>query len=287
VDVGRWAGATLRWRRAVKEFDPHAIVVLGGWVALPAVLTGFFGRPSVLIEQNARPGRVQRLLDARVGHACLSVGGRAMPKGRRATHVTGNPLPELDPVSREEAARHFGLSPERRTLLLMGGSQGAGDLNALLPDLVEVLGASGQPWQVLNITGEQPCPPPLRQDVPVVRRRFVNGMSAAYALADVAVCRAGAGSVAELAATGTPAVLVPYPHHADHHQEANGRLLVDVGAALMVGRDDPTGHRSAPGLLRRALPYLQVMSLRARSAARPRAARDVTEVVLRAAQEGA
>jgi len=287
VDVGRWAGATLRWRRAVKEFDPHAIVVLGGWVALPAVLTGFFGRPSVLIEQNARPGRVQRLLDARVGHACLSVGGRDMPKGRRATHVTGNPLPELDPVSREEAARHFGLSPERRTLLLMGGSQGAGDLNALLPDLVEVLGASGQPWQVLNITGEQPCPPPLRQDVPVVRRRFVNGMSAAYALADVAVCRAGAGSVAELAATGTPAVLVPYPHHADHHQEANGRLLVDVGAALMVGRDDPTGHRSAPGLLRRALPYLQEMSLRARSAARPRAARDVTEVVLRAAQEGA
>src|SRR5689334_21644758 len=69
LDVRSWATATVRWRRAVREQDPQAIVVLGGWVALPAVLTGFFGRPSVLIEQNLRAGRVQRLLGGRVGHA--------------------------------------------------------------------------------------------------------------------------------------------------------------------------------------------------------------------------
>ena len=284
--VGTWLGATARWRRAVDEFDPDAIVVLGGWVALPSVVTGFFGRPSVLIEQNAKPGRVQRLLTERVGHACLTVSGSDMPRGRRATHVTGNPLPELALPTRAEALERFGLAAGRRTLLLMGGSQGAGDVNALLPALSEVLAASGEAWQVLNITGEQPCPAPVARGIPVVRRRFVEDMAAAYAASDIAVCRAGGGTIAELAVTGTPAVLVPFPRHADHHQEANGQRLVAVGGALMVGRDDPTGHRTAPRLLREALLRLEAMSAAARRVARPDAAREVAAVVLRAAEEG-
>jgi UDP-N-acetylglucosamine--N-acetylmuramyl-(pentapeptide) pyrophosphoryl-undecaprenol N-acetylglucosamine transferase len=283
LDLPSWMLATARWRRAVRQDDPQAIVVLGGWVALPAVITGFFGRPSVLIEQNLRAGRVQRLLGGRVEHACLAGEGQDMPRGRKSTRVTGNPAPELAAVPRELAAARFGLSAGRRTLLLMGGSQGAGDLNALLPALSEVLAATGQGWQVLNITGHQPAPIVAHADVPVVRRRFVEDMAAAYSIADVAVCRAGGSTVSELAVTGTPSILVPYPHHADHHQEANGQALVCAGGALMTGRDDPTGQHSAPALLSRALPRLAEMSAAARRAGRPDAARDVADVVLAAA----
>jgi UDP-N-acetylglucosamine--N-acetylmuramyl-(pentapeptide) pyrophosphoryl-undecaprenol N-acetylglucosamine transferase len=285
-DVSSWWTATARWRRAVREDDPQAIVVLGGWVALPAVVTGFFGRPSVLIEQNLRAGKVQRMLGGRVEHACLAGPGEDMPRGRRSTLVTGNPAPDLPRLPRAEAAARFGLQEGRRTLLLMGGSQGAGDLNALLPALSAVLAEQEQPWQVLNVTGAQPASLEGLPQVPVVRRRFIEDMAAAYSIADIAVCRAGGSTVAELANTGTPSVLVPFPHHADHHQEANGGPLVEAGAAFMTGRDDPTGHKSAAELLRRALPRLPEMSAAALRVGRPDAARQVADVVLEAASKG-
>jgi UDP-N-acetylglucosamine--N-acetylmuramyl-(pentapeptide) pyrophosphoryl-undecaprenol N-acetylglucosamine transferase len=282
-DLPSWWTATARWRRAVREDDPQAIVVLGGWVAMPAVVTGFFGRPSVLIEQNLRAGKVQRLLGGRVEHACLAGPGEDMPRGRRSTRVTGNPAPALPRIPRAEAAARFGLQPQRRTLLLMGGSQGAGDLNALLPALSAVLAEQSQDWQVLNVTGGQPASLEGLPSVPVVRQRFIEDMAAAYSVADVAVCRAGGSTVAELANTGTPSVLVPFPHHADHHQEANGRPLVEAGAAFMTARDDPAGRRTAAAFLRLALPRLHEMSEAARRVGRPDAAREVAEVVLDAA----
>lgn len=284
LDVRTWISATMRWRRAVTDYDPAAIVVLGGWVSLPALVTGFFGRPSVLIEQNARPGKVQQLLGRRgVEFACLTCEGEDMPRGRRSTRVTGNPAPDLPRRERRQAALDLGLDPDRRTLLLMGGSQGAGDINALLPALVDVLVASGDAWQVLNITGERPCQVTHAPQVPVHRRRFVQDMAAAYSVTDVAVCRAGGSTVSELACTGTPAVLVPYPHHADHHQEANGARLAALGGAVMVERDDPTGQLTAPTLLAQALPRLAEMSAAALTLSRPAAARDVADVVLEAA----
>jgi UDP-N-acetylglucosamine--N-acetylmuramyl-(pentapeptide) pyrophosphoryl-undecaprenol N-acetylglucosamine transferase len=146
-----------------------------------------------------------------------------------------------------------------------------------------VLAEQAEPWQVLSVTGAQPAPTAGLAEVPVVRRRFIEDMAAAYSIADVAVCRAGGSTVAELANTGTPSVLVPFPHHADHHQEANGRPLVDAGAAYMTAREDSTGQRSAAALLRLALPRLEEMSAAARSVGRPDAARQVTDVVLAAA----
>jgi UDP-N-acetylglucosamine--N-acetylmuramyl-(pentapeptide) pyrophosphoryl-undecaprenol N-acetylglucosamine transferase len=283
LDLPSWVAATARWRRAVRQDDPAAIVVLGGWVALPVVLTGFFGRPSVLIEQNLRAGRVQRMLGGRVEHACLAGEGADMPRGRKSTQVTGNPAPDLPRVPRAEACARLGLDVERRTLLLMGGSQGAGDLNALLPAVSEVLAQAGDAWQVLNITGAQPAPVSGRSDVPVVRQRFVEDMAAVYSAADLAVCRAGGSTVSELAVTGTPSILVPYPHHADRHQEANGQALVAVGGAYMTARDDPTGRRGVPALLPLALLRLDEMSAAARATGRPDAARRVADVVLAAA----
>lgn len=218
VDV--WLRALTRWRRMLTERDPDVVVVLGGWVALPAVWTGLRGRASVLVEPNGRPGKVQRLLHRRVDHCCLAVDAPGMPRGRRTTRVTGTPSPPLSRWRRERSAEHLDLDPGRRTLLVMGGSQGAADLNALVPAAARRLAATGEPWQILNLTGPRGVGDRRElEGVPVLRRPFLVEMAAAWALADVALCRAGAGTVAELAATGTPAVIVPYPHHADRHQD--------------------------------------------------------------------
>lgn len=295
-----WLRATRRLHDEVGRFDPDVVVVLGGWVALPAVWTRFGRRPTVLIESNARPGRVQRLLARRIDHACLAVDGPDMPRGRRTTDITGAPTPRLALPSREQAAARFGLDPGRRTLLVTGGSQGARDLNVLVPALRRVLAERPEPWQVLHVTGhaaDRLAVPASRESgadpgsdlagVPLLAVPFVDDMAAAWALADAAVCRAGAGTVAELASTGTPAVLVPYPHHADRHQAHNAELLVRAGAAFMTADDDPTGARSAPDLLRRLLANLPAMAQRARGVGRPDAARLVASIVRAAAQRGA
>jgi UDP-N-acetylglucosamine--N-acetylmuramyl-(pentapeptide) pyrophosphoryl-undecaprenol N-acetylglucosamine transferase len=183
-------------------------------------------------------------------------------------------------------------------LLLMGGSQGASDVNALRSPLASVLAASGDPWQIYHIAGRRDFVVDTDRDtdaasdasasqdeldVPVMSVPFEDDMASVYSLADAAVCRAGAATVAELAATGTPSVLVPYPHHADRHQVYNARPLVDAGGAFMVRADDATGRRTAPILLRTVIDRLGPMSVAARSVARPDAAEAVAQVVRSAA----
>lgn len=281
-----WFAAVRRWRALLAERSPDVVVVLGGWVALPVVIAGTGARPTVLLEQNAHPGRVQRALSGRVDHVCLAYDGDAMPRGRATTTVTGNPLRDLAPLAAADARARLGLDPRRATLLLMGGSQGAADVNRLAGALVAVVAETGAPWQVLHITGAGRHGvegSSARVDVPVVRVPFVDDMAAAYAAADVAVCRSGAITVAELAATGTPALFVPYPHHADDHQRKNAAPLVQAGGADVVDADDPRGERSAPARLAAMLPRLAAMADAARSLARTDARDLVVDVVERAA----
>jgi UDP-N-acetylglucosamine--N-acetylmuramyl-(pentapeptide) pyrophosphoryl-undecaprenol N-acetylglucosamine transferase len=281
-----WVRATRRLQAALAGFDPDVVVVLGGWVALPALwlhsLPGVTRRPTVLVEPNAIPGKVGRLLNRRVDHTCLALDTRAMPRGRQSTTITGVPGPALSDWSRVAAAASFGLDPELQTLLVTGGSQGARDVNQLVPAAVECLIADPRPWQVLHITGPAHDDPPERFPVPVARRAFVPDMSAAWALADLALCRAGSGTICELQASGTPALLVPYPHHRDRHQAANAAGLVERGAALMVAADDPTGARTGGELLARALHNLDAMTRIAGSENTGHPARSVAEVIRRA-----
>ena len=233
------------------------------------------------------PGKVGRWLDKRVDFACLARAGDSMPRGREHTAVTGIPGPALKDWSREAAAAQFGLTAGRRTLLVTGGSQGARDINRLVPALLPLLAQQPEPWQVLQITGPGIEPVSCAGPVPVVARAFVDDMSAAWALADPALCRAGSGTCCELVASGTPAVLVPYPHHRDRHQEANASELVARGAALMVGQDDPTGSATGPGLVLRAAQSLGAMSAAAQVEGSANPARSVAEVIRRAAGQAA
>lgn len=282
--VDRWVGATARWRRALAAFDPDVVVVLGGWVALPCALTGWGGRPSVLVETNARAGKVQRLLSGRVDHVCLATAGDDMPVGRRSTRLTGTPFPALSPTPRHEAAGRLGLDPARSTLLVLGGSQGATDLDRLVPRLQQELAARHDGWQLLHLRGPgRVAPDSLELDVPLHSRPFQALMSDVWCVADAAVCRAGAGTVAELAASGTPALLLPYPHHRDRHQAANAESLVRGGAALSVPDDDPRAERSLAELLGRLLDEQPRRAEAARGQAQLQAAERVAEVVADAA----
>lgn len=289
--VDRWMSASRRLSRALAEHDPDAVVLTGGWVSLPALIAGLGGRPSVLIEPNAVPGKVGRLLASRVDHTCLSEESVGL-HGRRGRRVTGVPTLPLGDWSPEAARSLFELEPGRHTLVVLGGSQGARDLAALMPAVRATLRADPRRWQVLHVTGRGPgadspvSRPDQAGDVPVRRVPFVADMGAAWAAADLALCRAGSGTVAELAASGTPSVLVPYPYHSDHHQEANGRSLVAAGAALMVPRSDPRGERSVPGLLAAALGDLPAMTRAAVGASRHDAAAEVADLVEQAVREG-
>lgn len=282
--VDRWWSAGQNLRQALREHDPDAVVTTGGWVSAPALLTGLGGRPSLLIEPNAVPGKVCRLLANRVDQTCTAREGIPL-SGRLGQVVTGVPGLPLGSWTTASARAHLGLDPDRHTLLVLGGSQGARDLAGLLPSARRVLANDERPWQVLHITGPagREDQPPTEGVVPVRRLAFLSEMGAAWAAADVALCRAGSGTVAELSLTGTPAVFVPYPHHADHHQEANGQALVHAGAAFMVPRSDPLGRATAVELLAKALGQLEQMSAAARALARPDAARRVAELVEQAA----
>lgn len=286
--LDRWLAAGTRLRKALRHNDPDAVVMTGGWVSLPALLTGLGGRPSLLIETNAVPGKVGRLLAGRVDHACLADEHVSL-RGRSGHTVTGVPTLPLSSWTAERARESLGLDPDRRTLLVLGGSQGARDLAALVPVARAVLATDSRAWQVMHVTGRPggDDAPPTEGVVPVRRLAFVEDMGAAWAAADLALCRAGSGTVSELALSGTPAVFVPYPWHADHHQEANSRSLLEAGAALMVPRDDPSGRRTTPALLAQALAKLPAMGEAARSVACPGAARQVAELVAELVAEAA
>lgn len=223
----------------LRSFDPDVVVGTGGFASASAVVAAVIARrPVVLQEQNSVPGLVNRRLARFARLVLLSYPGSAgyLPAGVRC-EVVGNPLRRMPAVDRAEAARVLGLRPDRATVLVTGGSRGAHRLNtaaaAAVPRLVAQRGV-----QCLLLTGA--ADEAMVRDAVVgagdaVRvLAYLDDMHLAYALADVAVARAGASSLFELARAGVPAVLVPYPHAADDHQARNAAPLAECGGAVVV-----------------------------------------------------
>ena len=180
----------------------------------------------------------------------------------------------------------LGLRDDRRTLVVMGGSLGAETINRAMLAGVGVLADRADSWQVLHVTGPgkaESARQAYRQaGVAAAVREFCHHMGQVYAVADLLVGRAGASSIAELTATGTPAVLVPYPFHADHHQRLNAAPMAEAGAAVVV--EDAADPRKNTDRLGAALaPLLDdpagltVMARSAASLGRPDAAGQVAQ----------
>ena len=280
--VWRLARAVGQARREIVRRRIDVVIGLGGYASSAAVVGARLARvPVVLLEQNREPGMSNRWLARLAMAVCTSFEEtrQYLPAGR-ARH-TGNPVrPEIETV---------GAGGARDTLLVFGGSAGALSLNRAVTSALATLASRRTLPPILHQAGARGLEEVRRAyaaaGIEADVREFIDDMAGAYARARLAVCRSGATTVAELAATATPSVLVPYPHAAADHQTANARALEEAGAAELIADDQGTADRLAAALDRLLddSERLDSMAERAASLRRPGAAARVLEIALQAA----
>ena len=230
--------------RLIVDFKPHVVVGTGSYVSAPVVLIArLFGIPVIIQEQNSIPGATNRWLNLVATEVHISfVESRGYFRRKNNLRVSGNPIRRsLLQQDRLGAYEAFGLDPEKRTLFVFGGSRGAQSINRAVQGALERLKGLTQ-LQVIWQTGSDDFEEIRQrfQDFPLRVRVFayLEAIEKAYAVADLAICRAGAMTIAELAASGVPAILVPYPHATRDHQTHNARGLMDRDAAEVIADKD-------------------------------------------------
>lgn len=271
--------------RVVNELKPLCVLGAGGYVTGPGGLAAWLKRiPLVIHEQNAVVGTTNRVLARLAARRCEGFAGSFAADAKRRS--TGNPV-------REEIAQvpPMNWTGERRPrLLVLGGSLGALPLNTLLPQALALLNDEQRP-EVWHQCGKQHLE--LTQagytaaGVSAKVEPFIADMAAAYAWADLVVCRAGALTISELAAAGRPALLVPLPHAIDDHQTANARYLADRQAAVLLPQASLTSALLAEHLstLFSQPETLQLMAEHARRQATPNATADVVSACMEVARD--
>ena len=264
---------------------PDVVLGTGGYVSGPVSLAAWLlGRPLVLQEQNSVPGRANRWLARIAGEVHLSfVEARSYFPRRDHLKVSGNPIREhILSGDRNAAIQEFGLTPGRPTVFIFGGSRGAHRINDAALEAMRRL-AGRVDVQFILQTGREDLEWAKRaveaEGLPARVLPFLTRIHMAYAAADLVVCRSGAMTLAELAACGTPAILVPYPYAAHDHQVVNASNLVDRGAAALILDRDLTGERLAREIahLLSDRQTLSRMSANARKFARPDAAERIVQ----------
>lgn len=231
--------------RLLRRNKPQVVLGVGGYASGPALLAAWLTRrPTAIQEQNATPGMTNRFLGKLVRVVFLGFAAGASAFKAKKTTFTGNPIRAALAARLADAPAAVDASAALR-VLVFGGSQGARFLNERVPAAIAALATahSDLAVTVVHQTG------PAEEDATRARYAelgltgratvlpFIDDMPTAYAAADLAVCRAGALTVAELTAVGLPSLLVPFPFAADNHQEANASVLADAGAARLVRQD--------------------------------------------------
>lgn len=226
-------------RRVVRDFKPDIAIGVGGYASGPTLKAAQQrGVPTLLQEQNSYPGVTNKMLAKRADAICVAYEGtdRFFPADKIT--ITGNPirrdLAEC-PLSRAEAKKALGFDPDRKLLLVVGGSLGARTINQSMLAGLDALAAT--PVQVLWQTGRymaDACEQAAKAYSDVKAVTFINDMATAYRAADLVISRAGAGTISELELLGKPVILVPSPNVSEDHQRKNGQALVDKDAAVMI-----------------------------------------------------
>lgn len=253
-----------RAKQIVRDFKPDVAVGVGGYASGPLLHTAAqMGIPCLIQEQNSYAGITNKRLGKKVDKICVAFEEmeRFFPKEKIL--FTGNPI-RRDSVAiqhkRFEAAELLGLSPHRETVLVTGGSLGARTLNESMRAGLDKLVDAGVQllWQCGEYYYEALSGVIAEHDKDRVKlMAFIHRMDLAYAMADVVIARAGAGTIAELCVVGKPAVLVPSPNVAEDHQTKNAQALVHKDAALMV-----PDHEASQKLVDTVLALLEDKSLR-------------------------
>jgi len=285
--AGWWGKARSVWllgqgvftaKRLMRRLDPNVVFSIGGYASAGAVLAARLHHcPVVLFEPNAEPGLANRALAPLATRVAVAYPATLDYFGQRAVR-TGMPV-----------RAEFFRVPERKheppfTLLIFGGSQGALAINAAVVDSLDALRASRLELRFIHQTGQRDFEAVrtayARRGIGADVRVFIENMADCFAQADLVVCRAGAGTLAELAAAGKAALLIPYPHAAGH-QARNAEMLARAGAARVIEQRELTGARLADAVLDlfRRLEQIAAMESRVRAFAVPDAAERIADLI--------
>ncbi len=239
--------ALVQAARLIRSFRPDVVLGVGGYVTGPVIAAArLLGKKTVIHEQNSIPGLANRALRIMVDRICISLPGSAIYFPGDKTVLTGNPV--RSPIRELAAASLPDTVAKTKTLVVLGGSQGAHRLNELVGEAICDHGA-GADCRVIHQTGETDCLN-VRQryhehGINAQVEAFFRDMAAVYGQADLVISRAGATTLAELAILGLPAILVPYPHAADDHQQENARHYVDGGGCRAFKEKELDGRKLA------------------------------------------
>ena len=253
-------------RRILKEFSPQVAVGVGGYASGPTLkVAGMMGVPTLIQEQNSYAGVTNKLLAQKACKICVAYDGMEKFFPADKIIMTGNPVRQnllANKQSREEAVSSFGFNPEKKTILILGGSLGARSLGArtinqtliAALDTIKVNGDIQFIWQtgkiyiqqvkdaITTATGEAIRNPRISAIPNLYVTDFIKDMASAYAAADLVISRAGAGSISEFCLLNKPVILVPSPNVAEDHQTKNALALVDKKAAIYVKDVDAMKH---------------------------------------------
>jgi UDP-N-acetylglucosamine--N-acetylmuramyl-(pentapeptide) pyrophosphoryl-undecaprenol N-acetylglucosamine transferase len=285
IGIGLLPLAVVDSLRVLSKRKPDVVVGVGGFASGPVLaIAAALGYPTMLLEQNALPGLTNRLLARFVRAAAVNFES-ALSYFPRTGFVAGNPVrPEFFPGPNEEANDRFNQPRDAARVLIFGGSQGAHALNVAMVEAAPRLAASGVRLAITHQTGER--------DLDLVRtayeraglaarvEAFIFQIDGEMKQADVVICRSGATTLAELAASGTPAVLVPLPTSTDDHQRKNAEVFAGAGAAVVI--EESELRAALPDVLRGLLgdaDQRRRMSLASRQLARPDAAQRIADRV--------
>ena len=240
-------------RKIIKKFKPQVAVGVGGYASGPTLkMAATMGIPTLIQEQNSYAGVTNKLLAKQAKKICVAYEGMDRFFPQEKIILTGNPVRQTlvsEQVSRKDAAKHFDLDPNRKTVLIIGGSLGARTLNETMIANLNMIQAHPEVqfiWQVGKIyidqvkealraySGELVCNSHIVTMPNLYVNDFIKHMEYAYGIADLVVSRAGAGSISEFCLLGKPVILVPSPNVAEDHQTQNALALVRRDAALYV-----------------------------------------------------
>lgn len=256
-----WQLSKAVWQtlKVMKKFKPTVVLGTGGYAAAPALSAAVLKKiPIIIHEPDSNPGLVNKAFApyAKVislGMAAASTKFKRLNKKAKII-VNGNPLTErfLHLPSQQEARQQLDLEPNLPVVLITGGSQGAQALNQAVYDMLSFMASNNTAsnFQILHQVGaknwsdiESSIAPSLRNNPLYKPRKYFDNLAIAYAACDLSICRSGAMTIAELAATGTPAIFVPYPFAAADHQTFNAHFVASKGAAKVIMQNDLTGQK--------------------------------------------
>ncbi len=283
-------GSLVKAGKVISEFKPDICVGVGGYASAPVLYRGAGKGVKCLIqEQNSYPGVTNKILAKKAEKICVAYPGMERFFPAEKIIMTGNPVRQnlRASIDRSAAAAEFGVNPNKKIILVIGGSLGARSINnGILETLGQLTDDVELIWQTGAIYYDRISKELANKNLPNVHAMaFIKRMDMAYALADLVVSRAGASSISELALLGKAAILVPSPNVSEDHQTKNAKALENEGAAVMVA-DAVTDMllEVAQGILTDK-EKLQSLSENIVKFARPDAASDIAREVMRIAAE--